>query len=450
VIIPTPLTITPSPLVKICPDCTPPVNLNTNPLTGFTGYQWYHNGAPITGANSASYQLCNFDASGTYYVTALNSTNNNCPVTSDTVKVVYLPKPVADIQAQTIVCSASVPASFGLLNSVNDPNCTYSWAGTGPGTISYSPNNNVYNPFVTVSAFGNYQFILTVTNTLTGCIARDTFCLFVYQSPSVTLNCPPGPLCEGTLHTFTATPVITGFIYHWSNGITGPTMTTAQPGTYFVTVTNPVSGCSATSSFCTISEKPNVSLFPQGCHKMCSKDTLVVPLPLGPGQTYGSQYTIKWYVDGNLYYTGPFLVLSGLPLGPHQVYIVVTGIPSGCTSTSAVFNIVIDPCTACDCKGSHWGEISLTPGNNAVTNANVVIGNPIILKCNSNYILNCNQPYTLNASYICKDTACKGKVTYSLQPPSGPPITGNVPATFTPTQNGVYILTLYGWCDNKI
>jgi len=39
------------------------------------------------------------------------------------------------------------------------------------------------------------------------------------------------------------------------------------------------------------------------------EDTLVPPLPLGPGQNYGTQYTIKWYVDNNLYYTGPFTFL---------------------------------------------------------------------------------------------------------------------------------------------
>lgn len=560
VIIPRALTITPSPLVKICPDCAPPVTLTSNPLTGFTGYQWYHNGVAIGGANSATYQLCNFDASGNYYVMANDALNNSCPVTSDTVKVVYLPKPVADIQGQTIVCSPTPTASFNLTNSVNDPNCTYVWTGAGPGTITYSPNNTVYNPFVTVSALGNYQFILTVTNTLTGCIAKDTFCLFVYQSPSVNIICPAGPLCAGTPYTFTAMPFNPNFVYTWSNGVTGQTMTTAQAGTYSVTVTNPISGCSAMSSTCTINERPNVSLFPLGCDTLCSKDTLIVPLPLGPIPNPGNLYTIQWYVDGNLYYTGPFLVLSGLSLGSHQIYIVVTN-ALGCSSTSAkYFNVFIKNCTDCDCKGSKWGDIIITQGNNPpaklkcnspytltcnlpytinasfickdtscpgkvtyvlyppsgspilgnvpltftpvagvyvltlygwcggkkcdsctidltvkcdcdckeskwgpinVTkgdigggdnkvNANVVIGNPLIVKCNGTYTLNCNQPYTVNASYICKDTACNGKVTYSLQPPSGTPVTGNLPLTFTPAQSGVYILTLYGWCGNKI
>lgn len=73
-----------------------------------------------------------------------------------------------------------------------------------------------------------------------------------------------------------------------------------------------------------------------------------------------------------------------------------------------------------------------------------------MLKCNNVYELNCNQPYTINANYVCKDSLCPPKVTYSLQPPSGPAITGNAPLNFTPNQNGIYILTLYGWCGEKI
>ena len=66
------------------------------------------------------------------------------------------------------------------------------------------------------------------------------------------------------------------------------------------------------------------------------------------------------------------------------------------------------------------------------------------------YTLNCNQSYTVNATYNCKDTNCNAKVTYSLQPPTGLPITGTMALTFTPSQSGTYTLTMYGWCGNKI
>ena len=83
-------------------------------------------------------------------------------------------------------------------------------------------------------------------------------------------------------------------------------------------------------------------------------------------------------------------------------------------------------------------------------NAKAVIDNPIKLECNKDYNLNCNQTYTINANYICKDTSCPAKVTYSLLLPDNTTQTGNVPFIFTPTQNGNYTLTLYGWCGGKI
>ena len=450
VIIPPLLTINPSPLVKICPDCTPPVLLNTNPPTGFTSYQWYQNGAAINGATNPTYQLCNYNASGNYYVTAI-SNNNSCPVVSDTVKVVYKLKPIAHILGQTVQCIASTPGSIYLYNSFTDPNYIYNWIASGPGTVTYTPDNLQFYANASVSAYGTYQFILTVTDTSTGCIAKDTFCLFVFQSPAVTVSGPAGNLCEGTPYTFTAnaTPPNPNYIYLWSNGISGPVMTTSQAGTYFVSVTNPVSGCKGTAFAGIIKKRPYVDLFPLGCLTLCDTAHLIPPLPLAPGQTYGSQYNIKWYVDGNLYFTGCPLTLAGLSLGPHQVYIVVTDLVTGCSSTSGIFYLSIKHCGECDCSGSHWGEIILSAGEQ-LPQANINVINPLVLKCNASYKLECNKPYTLNANFFCKDTACKGKVTYSMQPPAGPPITGTLPFSFTPTQNGIYLLTLYGWCGNKI
>ena len=452
VIIPPLLTINPSPLVKICPDCTPPVILNTSPLSGFTGYQWYQNGLAIISANNPTYQLCNFNATGNYYVTA-TSINNSCPVVSDTIKVVYKPKPIAHILGQTVQCIPSTPGAIYLYNSVTNPNYTYNWTAVGPGTVTFTPDNLQYYANATVSAFGTYQFILTVTDTSTGCIAKDTFCLFVFQSPVVTVSGPSGSLCEGTPYTFiaNATPPNPNYIYLWSNGVSGPIMTTSQAGTYFVSVTNPISGCKGSAFAAMIKKKPYVDLFPLGCDTLCDTAHLIPPLPLAPGQTYGSQYNIKWYVDGNLYFTGSPLTLSGLSLGQHQIYIVVTDITTGCSSTSGIFYLFIKHCGECDCTGSHWGEIILNVGEHPVVGKvkeNVI--NPLVLKCDGTYKLDCNKLYTLNANFICKDTACKGKVTYSLQPPSGAPITGTLPLSFTPTQNGIYILTLYGWCGKKI
>jgi hypothetical protein len=134
-------------------------------------------------------------------------------------------------------------------------------------------------------------------------------------------------------------------------------------------------------------------------------------------------------------------------------HIVVTDPLTGCKDTSETYTIQVPPCDTCDCKESKWTEILLTEGEKSAaktTKANTIPPGTQKLECGKLVELKCNQPYTINATYQCKDTTCPPKVTYSLLPPAGPAVSGNAPFTFTPTQSGVYVLTLYGWCGNKI
>jgi len=436
--LPTPLNITPAPLIKICPDCSPPVTLNTNPAASFTGFQWYQNGAAISGANNSTYQLCNFNASGNYFVSAI-SNSNGCPVISDTVQVVYQPKPVAVITGQTVQCvSGSSPYTLYLQNAVSDPNYTYVWTANGPGTVTFSPDAFQFYASASVTQLGNYEFILTVTDTSTGCSVSDTFCLFVYLSPSVTVSAPSS-LCEGTMSTMTAnaTPPNPNYLYLWSNGANTQSITTAQAGTYIVTVTDPLSGCTAAAFAGTIKKRPYVDLFPQGCDILCDTTILIPPLPLVLGQTYAGVYNIKWYVDGSYHSTGVVLNLSGLSLGLHKIYIVVNFLGDTCTSTSGTYDLFIKHCGDCDCENSSFEEIILGFKNEQQ-----------VLECNDSYKLKCNEPYSIKAGFKCSDTACESKVTYSLLLPDNSIQTGNVAFSFTPVQNVTYVLTLYGWCGS--
>lgn len=425
----------------ICPGSS--YTLSTTP-GGFTTYQWYFNGVPTV--TTPTYTVSSI---GEYYVQVSNGPG--CVAKSNKMHIWHHPKPIADIQGQTIQCLFGGSGTLFVQNSVNDPNCTYSWTVSPAAT--FSPNNTVYNPTVSVTSPGTYQFILTVTNTITGCIAKDTFCVWAYNSPSVTIG-PTGYLCEGIMHTYSVVSPNPSYVYQWSNGVTGTSMTTAQAGTYSASVLNPATGCTGSSNFVTIKKRPYVALFPLGCDTLCDTAKIIPPLPLGPGQTYGSLYNIQWFVDGVYNSTGPVLNINSLSLGNHTIEILVNFLTDSCAARSGKYDLFIKHCGDCDCKGSHWGEVNITEGqsppakNNAKANV-VVIGNPIPVSCGKLLTLGCNKTYTINGSYICKDTACKGKVTYSLQPPTGPAIVGTNPFTFTTTQTGTYILTMYGWCGDK-
>lgn len=376
--VPTPLTITPSPLVKICPGCSVPVTLSTNPATGFTGYQWYQNGTAIAGATNSTYQLCN-NAPGNYYVTAISS-NNNCPVTSDSVTVVYNALPVADIQADAIQCTGT---PVRVQNIHSESGVTYSWTATGPAAVSFSPANS-YMPTVTIagSVPGQYQFILTATGAA-GCVSKDTLCLLLVQSPTVAVTAPAGPLCEGQVYTFTATasPNISpeNYFYQWNNGTIGNTLLTGRPGMYSVTAQNP-SGCKATAFAGTIKSLPDISLFPVGCDTLCWTDTLRFPLPQ-PGV-----YSVSWYDnDGTALANvgnGFILPLSNLQPGPHHLYATVSQ-SGGCTDTTGIFDLYVKDCNlppACDNCTGLLESASLETNNHITTGATYqVIGNNLTI-----------------------------------------------------------------------
>jgi PKD repeat protein len=384
VTIPTPLTIIPSPIVRICPDCSPPTVLNTNPSVGFTGYQWYQNGAIITpGGTGSTYPLCNFNASGNYYVTA---TNNGCPVKSDIVQVVYKPKPVADIVGQSAQCvSSTAPYFINLQNNETsaNPAYTYNWTGTGAGAVIFTPDATHFSTSAQVSVIGTYQFILTVTDISTGCVAKDTLCVTLYPNPTVTIAVvPSGSSCAGINYTFTANPLpapsaVNNYMYLWSTMATTQSITTGQPGFYSVGVINTATGCSATASSITIKRQPYLDLFPIGCDTLCDTARIIPPLPLGISQTtYTGVYLIQWYETGASvpFFTGSPLLASSLTLGQHHIYIIVTDLATGCKDTSGVYDLFIRNCSDCCPYTIKTDSIHVRYDTIALPTATVLVG----------------------------------------------------------------------------
>jgi PKD repeat protein len=440
------VTIAPN-LSNICPGfsqlltATMVPNGNTMcPNIGSYTIQWYNNGIPIGLPIAPS--TYNATTYGSYYaVLTSTSTGCNCKVTSDTVTVNMYPKPIAKIKGKSTVCLSFGTGTVSLSNSVATyPG--YLWSSNSPGNISFD-FNNIYNPNVTITSAGNYQVFLMVTD-INGCKAYDTLCIYAVNSPTVTISSPGGVLCSGKQYTLTAVPAPptappAGYGYLWSNNATTSSVTVSAPGVYSVTLTDRNTGCSALSNPVFINQGPYLKLFPSCCDTICNNKpiNIIPPLPLGPGQTVCTLYNIVW-LDNNVPISpqpSPCNILntSTLTPGSHSISIAVT--LNGCTDTSNVFNLFIKNCT-CNCDSSHWG--------------NIFMNNGLALACGNVYNLTCNQPYTINATYNCKDTACKSAVTYSLLLPDNTTQTGTIPFSFTPSLNGVYVLTMYGWCGGKI
>ena len=370
---------------------------------------------------------------GFYHVIVTNA--NGCTCISNTVEVKAVAKPKASfsISPSKNICS---PGSLVTLTAPMITGYTYQWFANA---IPVGGNSFMYMNFVSSTTI----FTLILINQY-GC--KDT-CI-----QTVTVNTPPAiPIitstgnCEGVPITLTVTNYASNIT--WNNGATTISILVYTAGTYVATYTDPVTGCSSSAKY-VINRRPSAGLFPHFCDSIpcnCIRPFVIyAPNPLIG--IFASNYNISWYNginnaflgSGNSYNNG------GLGAQTGSYYIIITDLTTGCKDTSNKYSIVVPKCDSCDCKESKWGDIVLTPGGNPVAG-----GNPTILKCNSNYVLDCNKPFSINATYLCKDSNCNGKVTYSLQPPVGLPLTGSLALNFTPNLNGVYILTLYGWCGGK-
>jgi len=371
---------------------------------------------------------------------------NGCKCTSNKVEVKAVTKPKAIIAASP--SSKLCGSGNVMLTSVNHlAGYTSEWYANG-NYGSQLASGQFYLAFgITTPTVFN----LVLTNEY-GC--KDTCSLTVTVNPlpaQPVISASPS-LCEGVPITLSVTNY-SGNIT-WNTGATTTSIVVFAAGVYTATYTDPVTGCSSSKNI-KVNRRPPTDLFPHFCDSIpctCRDSTgnftIYAPQPLIGA--YASNYNIQWYFNNTAVGSNgnnPFYS----PAVTGTYHIVVTDPLTGCADTSDPYTIVVPSCDTCGCEQNEWGDIFLTPAELPTGKQRSTAGvGTIAMDCNRNYNILCNQPYTINASYVCNDTACPPKVTFSLQPPVGPAITGNVAYTFTPAMSGVYTLTLYGWCGTEI
>ncbi|MBK8785447.1 MAG: PKD domain-containing protein [Chitinophagaceae bacterium] len=452
VVTPPALSITPSPIIKVCQAPCPTTGSVLTATPGFTNYEWFQNGVSLGAPSPANtYTITGPSPIGTYYVQA-QSQPHLCHVKSNPVSVVYHPKPKAKIIANTNNCIPNVPftlnnASFPSVNANNafNPNYNYEWFLNNTGTPIFNSNTSNFLTY-TINTFGTYTFILRVTDITTGCCNLDTICIAFSKNPTVSIA-PGGPLCAGPVVTLTATAgpgPAASYYYSWENGQQGPTHLVQAPGMYSVQAMDNY-GCAASAYF-TINPMPYLALFPQGCDTICLGDTNKLRFPL-PTNIYGQPaYTVVWSLPGGVGTTFP---LSTLGLGSHTITATVT--MNGCTATTAAYNVFVKNCDTCDCKESYWKEGPLW--------TNVTTGEKIKINCKEQpfqYVIqgkNCKDSFNLSGTYICKGTNCPGKVTFSLYDANTNAYIGGGSGNYgipPSLPNGSYYITMYAYCGDLI
>ncbi|HOS48933.1 MAG TPA: S8 family serine peptidase, partial [Bacteroidia bacterium] len=209
------------------------VTLNGSSATSGVTYSWTGPGI-VSGANTASPVV---NAAGTYTLTVNNS---GCTATDQAIVTVNTTAPGANAGAdQTITCSNSTVTLSG---SSSTSGVNYSWSG--PGILS---GNNTAT--ATANATGSYT--LTVSNPANGCSSTDNVFVSINTSaPSVDAGADQTLTCANTTVTLSGSSLTSGVDYSWSgpgivSGNNSATATADATGSYTLTVTNPVNGCSS-------------------------------------------------------------------------------------------------------------------------------------------------------------------------------------------------------------
>ena len=361
--------------------------------SGANTYTW--SGGITNGSIQFPSATVSYSVSGTNTLTGCTSTN----IAVATVTVNPLPTVTISISNPSVCLGQSVSLTAGGAN-------TYTWStGSISNSVTFTPNTSV-----SYSVIGK--------NTLTGCsnIALQT--VIVSPRPFVTASVNIPAICSGASVIFSGQGANT---YTWTGGVVnGAPFFPASSGSYFVTGTNTLTGCTSTNSasqFVTVNQAPTLFITVTNS-ALCEGASVTI-------NTQGAN-TYTWS-DG---------INNGVPFTPSvTATYTVTGLntSSGCYTTATQM-IVVNPrpvvsglaTPSAVCKGSaaqligsgadtySWtggvsNAVSFTP---AVTTTYSVIGTNTLTGCSSTNIaiqtIVVNQLPVVSPS-VSANAACLGK-----------------------------------------
>jgi len=322
------------------------VTINGSPASGVT-YTW--SGPAIVG----TFTTANVSANGTgVYSLSVTSNSNGC--TSSTPATVQISantvSPSITMGSNpTIPCT---PATVQITSTVSPGTATISWSG---------PNvcGNVNSATATACAPGNYT--LTATDPANGCSSVSSLTV----NPNAGLNVAVAN--TGTIYcsqasvqvVASATPA-TNNTYSWSgpgivSGNGTETVTVNQGGTYTVTVTNTVSGCSFPITNVVVADNapvnPNAS--PDATITCNSPSVNLTTNPSGSGP-----FTYTWSTGANS------SSITETPTITTNYVVTVTNTANGCTGSQTItISADVNPPTG----------VSVSPSNGTLT-----CGNPTV------------------------------------------------------------------------
>jgi hypothetical protein len=336
----------------------PSLTLLGNSTTAGVFYSW-------TGPNGFTSSLQNPVVSnvGNYVLTVTNPTNG---CSSTAIATITSSSAIPNVLAKggTLTCNTM---SVNLVGTSTTNGVTFAWVGPNGFT------SNQQNPIV--NELGNYT--LTVTNPGTGCTASA---IAVVNS---NVNQPGATANGGTLTCATPSLVLnansftTGSTFAWTGpggfatSVTYPTVTVA--GSYILTVTNPINGCSSTATALVVADVVTNPATASGGTLTCLTTSVTLSANTGIN---GSNYAWSGPNGFTSNVQNPIVNAAG-------TYVVtVTNPNNGCTSTASAIVQQAPPISAII---SNVVNVSCNGGNNGAATALVAGGaSPITYKWSNN------------------------------------------------------------------
>jgi len=313
------------------------------------------------------------DSAGTYIVSGLNAANG-CTAT-DTVKIVFdtIPPAVVFTLPLPLNCLTDT-VTIDASGSSSGPRIVRHWAftslpgGSGPGFVS---GDTTLMPVVNAPGF----YALTLTDTLNFCITTDSVEVLQDTAPPVA---DAGP--DATLDCTAQTVVLDGsgssqgteFSYLWTGGDTNLSLTVNAPGTYSLTVTNSVNGCTSVDAATVTQslEVPNVAIETPG-PLTCDQ----TEIDLSATASTGPEFEYLWSFSG----AGVGIISGETTLTPvvgsaGNYTLLVTNNATGCTNTATTTviqqsDVILDVVEQTDatCFGAANGALGVAAsGGNGV------------------------------------------------------------------------------------
>ncbi|MCK9498804.1 MAG: PKD domain-containing protein, partial [Bacteroidales bacterium] len=342
--------------------------------SGGTSYAW--TGPDSYTSNDQNPTITNAQTShgGTYTVTLTNSVTG-CSASANT-DITVNPNP-------TITASSNTPICVGNdieLSANGSGGTSYAW--TGPA--SYTSNDQ--NPTITnAQSTHSGTYTVTLTNSVTGCSASASTDLTVNPNPTITAS-NNTPVCVGNDIELSANGS-GGTSYAWSgpasytSNAQNPTITNAQTthgGTYTVSLTNSVTGCSASANT-DITVNPNPTITASSNSPVCVGNDIVLTANGSGGTSYA--------------WSGP----ASFTASTQNPTITNAQTTHGGTYTVSLTNSV----TGCSASANTDITVNPNPTITASSNTPICVGNDIELSANgsggTSYAWSGSDSYTSNA-----------------------------------------------------